>query len=112
MGHFDKIIESASSISDNNVEPHPLWEYPSTALGPPQQLLELDLTKKVPGENVVYLVVLEFRQEHAQIQHQQMEDLTVLDLQVKLVTQMLALVINLYFSFKPKFINCFFELSL
>jgi len=54
MGHFDKIIESASSASDNNVEPHPLWEYPSTALGPPVQLLELDLTQKVPTENVVF----------------------------------------------------------
>ena len=54
MGHFDKIIESASNISDNNVEPHPLWEYPSTALGPPQQLLELDLTKKVPAENLLF----------------------------------------------------------
>ena len=54
MGHFDKIIESASNISDNNVEPHPLWEYPTTALGPPQQLLELDLTGKVPKDTLVF----------------------------------------------------------
>ena len=38
------------------------------------------------GPAVVSLVVLELRQEHAQIHHQQMEDLTVLDLQVNLVT--------------------------
>ena len=54
MGHFDKIIESASKISDNNVEPHPLWEYPSTALGPPRQLLELDLTKRAPSETLTF----------------------------------------------------------
>lgn len=54
MGHFDKIIESASTISDKNVEPHPLWEYPSTALGPPQLLLELDLTEKVPSETLTF----------------------------------------------------------
>ena len=47
------------------------------------------------GQAVVSLVVLEARQEHAQIQHQQMEDLTVLDLQVNLVTQKLVLVISM-----------------
>ena len=47
------------------------------------------------GQIVISLVVLEFRQEHAQIQHQQMEDLAVLDLQVNLVTHKHVLVINL-----------------
>ena len=40
----------------------------------------------VLGEVVVNLAVLEFRQELAQIRHQHMEVLSVLDLQVKLVT--------------------------
>ena len=47
------------------------------------------------GQVVVSLVVLEDRLEHAQIQHQQTEDLTVLDLQVKLVTHKHVLVINI-----------------
>ena len=59
MGHFDKIIESASNLSDNNVEPQPLWEYPSTALGPVKQLLELDLTKRVPSEAITFTGSLE-----------------------------------------------------
>ena len=47
------------------------------------------------GQAVASLAVLEDRQEHAQIQHQQMEDLTALDLQVKLVTHKHVLVIKM-----------------
>ena len=47
------------------------------------------------GRVVVSLVVLEAGQEHAQTHHQHMEDLTVLDLQVNLVTQKLVLVISM-----------------
>ena len=54
MDHFDKIIEAAADVSDCNVEPQPLWEYPCTALGPPVQVLELDLTSRVPGENTAF----------------------------------------------------------
>ena len=54
MKHFDKIIEAASEISDNNVEPQPLWEYPSIALSQPVQVCELDLTKKVPTQNLSF----------------------------------------------------------
>ncbi len=46
----------------------------------------------VLGNFVVNLVVLESRQEPAQIQHQQMEVLHVLDLQVKFVTHKHVLV--------------------
>merc|ERR1711915_479657 len=52
MQHFDKIIEAAADVSDCNVEPQPLWEYPAIALGPPVQIMELDLTRKVPEKNV------------------------------------------------------------
>ena len=45
----------------------------------------------VLGEVVVYLVVLEYRKEHAQILCQKMEVLSVLDLQIKLVTYKHAL---------------------
>ena len=54
----------------------------------------------VLGEVVPNPVVLEFRQEHAQILHQQMEGLSVLDLQVKLVTRKHVLV--MIFIFFPQ----------
>ena len=50
----------------------------------------------VLGEVVVHLVVLEYRQEHAQILLQQMVDLSALDLQVKPAILRLAPVNNLY----------------
>ena len=59
MQHFDKIIEAAADVSDCNVEPQPLWEYPASALGPPVQVMELDLTKKVPEKNVAFTGVCE-----------------------------------------------------
>ena len=52
MTHFDAIIEAAASVSDNTVEPHPLWEYPAVALGEATLLAELDLTTKVPSNNI------------------------------------------------------------
>ena len=54
MTHFDAIIEAAASVSDNTVEPHPLWEYPATALGEAKLLAELDLTAKVPSHNIEF----------------------------------------------------------
>ena len=51
----------------------------------------------VLGEVVANLVALEFRQEHAQILHQQMEVLSVLDLQVKIATLKHVLVIIFIF---------------
>ena len=54
MNHFDAIIEAAADISDNNVEPQPLWEYPSIALGPPVQITEFNLTTKVPTTNTAF----------------------------------------------------------
>ena len=54
MTHFDAIIEAAASVSDNTVEPHPLWEYPAIALGEATLLAELDLTTKVPSHNIEF----------------------------------------------------------
>ena len=52
----------------------------------------------VPGEAAVNRVVLEFRQEHVQTQHQHMEDLSVQDLQRNNATHKDVLVINLVLS--------------
>jgi len=43
--HFDKLIKNAIEGSDAQVEPHPLWEYPSIALSQPVNVLSLDLTR-------------------------------------------------------------------
>ena len=51
------------------------------------------------GVVVVKLVVVENRQEHAQILLQHKKVLIVLEIQVNLVTHKDALVINLYFYF-------------
>ena len=53
----------------------------------------------VLGEVVANLVDLEFSQEHAQILHQRMEDRSVLELQVKVVT--LKDVLVMLFSWEP-----------
>ncbi|XP_060604526.1 protein arginine N-methyltransferase 7-like [Ruditapes philippinarum] len=44
---FDKIIQKSSEEVDENVEPHPLWEYPCTAAGNQQQVLNIDFTKSM-----------------------------------------------------------------
>ena len=52
----------------------------------------------VPGEVVVQLVVLEFRQERALTQHQYMEDLSVLEIRKNIVSHDHALV-KIYYMF-------------
>ena len=54
MTYFDEIIEAAASVSDNTVEPHPLWEYPAIALGEATLLAQLDLTTEVPSHNIEF----------------------------------------------------------
>ena len=55
MTHFDAIIEAAASVSDNTVEPHPLWEYPAIALGEATLIAELDITTtEVPSYNIEF----------------------------------------------------------
>jgi len=48
MKHFDKIIERASEEADSTVEPHPLWEYETVALGPAVKVSTMDLTSPPP----------------------------------------------------------------
>ena len=46
--HFDDIIMDACDISDAEVEPQPLWEYPCKAECEPKSLATFDLTEKIP----------------------------------------------------------------
>ena len=46
--HFDDIIMDACDISDAEVEPQPLWEYPCKAECVPKSLVTFDLTQKIP----------------------------------------------------------------
>jgi len=52
MKHFDQIIDQASGTCDENVEPHPLWEYPCVALAQPTRLLTVNLEDSVPEKNI------------------------------------------------------------
>ncbi|KAH9515598.1 Protein arginine N-methyltransferase 7 [Bulinus truncatus] len=42
---FDKLIELSSEAADDDIEPQPLWEYPSCALSLPTSVAFLDFTK-------------------------------------------------------------------
>ncbi|XP_013405662.1 protein arginine N-methyltransferase 7 [Lingula anatina] len=54
LGQFDQLIEKACDISDDSVEPQPLWEYPGTAVSTPFTLLELDMT--TPVSQITHLI--------------------------------------------------------
>jgi len=42
--HFDRLIKNAIEGSDAQIEPHPLWEYPSVALSQPVNVVSIDLS--------------------------------------------------------------------
>ena len=46
--HFDDIIMEACDISDAEVEPQPLWEYPCQARSQPKPLITFNFNEKVP----------------------------------------------------------------
>ena len=52
MRPFDDIIMKACETSDENVEPHSLWEYPAVACANPVRLIRFDLTENPPERNV------------------------------------------------------------
>jgi len=54
MKHFDDLIEKASDTCDENVEPHPLWEYPCIPLAPPTRALTVCLADGVPDKDITY----------------------------------------------------------
>ncbi|GFY67684.1 protein arginine N-methyltransferase 7 [Trichonephila inaurata madagascariensis] len=45
LSKFDEMIQRAISIADASVEPHPVWEYPCTALSEEFNLQEFDFSK-------------------------------------------------------------------
>ncbi|KAL7641061.1 UNVERIFIED_CONTAM: hypothetical protein RMT77_008198 [Armadillidium vulgare] len=61
MKPFDKLIDKACDEIDEPVEPQPLWEYPSIALGSPCQLLSIPLKfetlqeKKIETQHIIPL---------------------------------------------------------
>ncbi|XP_046582798.1 protein arginine N-methyltransferase 7-like [Haliotis rubra] len=55
---FDRLIESSSDISDSNVEPQPLWEYPGKALSSAVDVVQLHC-KDLKGKSVEASVELQ-----------------------------------------------------
>jgi len=64
MNEFDCLIMNACNKSDADVEPHPLWEYPCTAVGDPKSLMDFDFSTKVPTEKVVQRITLSLEKAH------------------------------------------------
>lgn len=54
---FDDVIEMASSLADENVEPFSLWEYPSIALNNPTMIYEMSFDDKSIKNNVAKVLV-------------------------------------------------------
>lgn len=46
-------------MSDANVEPQPLWEYPCRAKGRPTKLMDFNFREKVPEDKVEVSKVIE-----------------------------------------------------
>ena len=57
--HFDDIILNACNVSDADVEPQPLWEYPNFALSTPKALMTFEFNKKLPQEVISRKVVFD-----------------------------------------------------
>ncbi|KAB7497129.1 Protein arginine N-methyltransferase 7, partial [Armadillidium nasatum] len=53
MKPFDKLIDKACDEIDEPVEPQPLWEYPSIALGSPCQLMSIPLKFEILQEKKI-----------------------------------------------------------
>lgn len=54
---FDDIIEVASSLADENVEPFSLWEYPCVALNHPTNIYEMNFEDKNINDDVGKILV-------------------------------------------------------
>ena len=52
LKHFDDIIMDACDISDAEVEPQPLWEYPCRAQSRPLPLITFQFNEKIPEKIV------------------------------------------------------------
>uniref|UniRef100_A0A0B6ZTI7 Protein arginine N-methyltransferase 7 n=1 Tax=Arion vulgaris TaxID=1028688 RepID=A0A0B6ZTI7_9EUPU len=47
ISDFDRLIEMASESADEDIEPHPLWEYPAEALSAPAALATIQFSQQV-----------------------------------------------------------------
>ncbi|CAK1544911.1 unnamed protein product [Leptosia nina] len=48
MSIFDGLVENSRIVSDAEIEPQPLWEYPCKCRGTPRKLVEINLTDLKP----------------------------------------------------------------
>jgi hypothetical protein len=55
---FSRALQNACDKSDADVEPHPLWEYPCTAVGAAESLMKFDFNTPVPTEKIVKQITL------------------------------------------------------
>ena len=55
---MQQLIDRASSETDERVEPQPLWEYPTKALGFAKTLLEINIENGIPDSVVSQDVTL------------------------------------------------------
>jgi len=53
LSHFDEVIMNACNISDAEVEPEPLWEYPCRAEAEPKPIMTFDLTQDIEVQNSI-----------------------------------------------------------
>lgn len=49
LSSFDELVQSSQGVSDDPVEPQPLWEYPAIALTEPFSLATFDLSLDLPS---------------------------------------------------------------
>ncbi|CAG5134725.1 unnamed protein product, partial [Candidula unifasciata] len=54
---FDKLIEMASLSADEDIEPQPLWEYPTMALSRPAPLMSISFNQSVESFSEIQQVV-------------------------------------------------------
>ncbi len=47
LSHFDEVIMKACDVSDAEVEPEPLWEYPCEALACPKPVMSFDFASEI-----------------------------------------------------------------
>ncbi|KAK2140166.1 hypothetical protein LSH36_1457g00024 [Paralvinella palmiformis] len=53
LSHFDKVIETASDLTDAYLEPQPLWEYPGKPISDQFDILHLDFSRPLNTIKVI-----------------------------------------------------------
>ena len=52
------MVKDACRKSDEDVEPHPLWEYPCIAVGNPESLMKFELHSSIPNQKIMEKIKL------------------------------------------------------